>query len=189
MKATSLLMEEHRYILRCLEVIREMADCVANGEDLEHRDVDCVLDFLRVYGDRHHQEKEESVLFPALMKATHDEEHHCICQITFEHNQQRSLLDGIEEALRSRKGDDFVYYARRLSELVRAHLRCEEDEVFKRVDAILSAEEDDRIARELAAYDSPYLAEQLRELLKRLVVLEIKYGIHPNSDIRNAHYV
>ena len=189
MKATNYLIEEHRYILRCLDVIREMANRVANGEAVEDRDVDWVLDFLRVYGDRHHQEKEESILFPAVMKASHDEEHPCICQITFEHNQQRSLLEGIEEALRTRKGADFVYYARRLSELVREHVLCEEDEVFKRVDAILSAEEDERLAKELATYDSPHQAGQLKELLERLVVLENKYGIHPNSNIRRAQFV
>jgi hemerythrin-like domain-containing protein len=188
MKATSILMEEHRYILRCLDVICEMADGVANSEPLDDRDVDCVLEFLSAFGDRHHQEKEESILFPALLKASHDEEYHSICQTTFEHNQQRSLLEGIEEALRSRKGNDFVYYARRLAELVRAHVHCEEEEVFKRADAILSAEEDDRIARELATYDSPHLAERLRQLLKRLVVLELKYGIHPNSNIHKPHY-
>ena len=189
MKATSILMEEHRYILRCLEVISEMADCVAKSGEVDDRDVDWVLDFLRAFGDRHHQEKEEAILFPALMKASHDEEHRCICQITFEHNQQRSLLEGIEEALRSRKGDDFVYYARRLAELVREHVQCEEDELFKRADAILSAEEDERIAKELAAYDSPHLTERLKGLLKRLVVLELKYGIHPNSEIGKPHYV
>ena len=189
MKATSILMEEHRYILRSIEVICAMAECVANNEAVEDRDVDCVLDFLSAFGDRHHQEKEEAVLFPALMKASHHEEHHHICAITFEHNQQRSLLEGIEEALRSRKGNDFVYYARRLAEIVRAHVRSEEEDVFKRADAILSAEEDDRIARELAAYDSPHLAERLRELLKRLVVLESKYGIHPNSDTLKPLYV
>jgi hemerythrin-like domain-containing protein len=97
-------------------------------------------------------------------------------------------VEGIQEALRSRKGNDFVYYARRLAELVHAHIRSEEDELFKRVDATLSADEDDHIARELAAYDSPHLAERLRELLKRLIVLELKYGIHPKSNIRRPHY-
>ena len=91
--------------------------------------------------------------------------------------------------MRSRKGKDFVYYARRLAELVREHIKSEDDEVFKRADAILSAEEDDRIARELAAYDTPHRAERLRELLKRLVGLEFKYGIHPNTTVENHHYV
>jgi hemerythrin-like domain-containing protein len=188
MKATSILMEEHRYILRSLDVICEMADRVANGESVDDRDVDCILQFLQVFGDDHHQEKEEAILFPALLKASHAEEHACLCQITFEHNQQRSLLEGIEDAMRSRKGADFVYYAKRLAELVRAHIQSEDDDVFKRADAILSAEEDDRIARELASYDSPHRAERLRALLKSLAELEIKYGIHANSDIQKPHY-
>jgi len=189
MRATRILMEEHRYILRSLEVISEMADRTANGEDVDYRDVDGILQFLQAFGDDHHQEKEESILFPALLKASNAEEHECLCRITFEHNQQRSLLEGIEDALRSRKGNDFVYYARRLAELVRAHISSEDDEVFKRADAILSPEEDDRIAKELAAYDTPHRAERLRELLKRLAALEYKYGIHPNTTVKKPHYV
>jgi hemerythrin-like domain-containing protein len=189
MKATGILMEEHRYILRSLDVICEMANRVANGEEADDRDVDCILQFLQAFGDDHHQEKEEAILFPALLKASNAQEHECLCQITFEHNQQRSLLEGIEDALRSRKGKDFVYYARRLAELVRAHIQSEDDDVFRRADAILSAEEDERIAKELAAYDSPHRAERLRELLKRLVRLEIKYGIHPSTANEKPHYV
>jgi len=189
MKATSILMDEHRYILRALEVICEMANRVANGENVDDRDMDCVLQFLQAFGDDHHQEKEEAILFPALLGASHADEHDCLCQITFEHNQQRSLLEGIEDALRSRKGKEFVYYARRLAELVREHIKSEDEEVFKRADAILSAEEDDRIARELAAYDTPHRAERLRELLKRLEALELKYGIHADTAAENHHYV
>jgi len=189
MKATRVLMEEHRYILRSLDVISEMADRVAAGEEVDDRDVDCILQFLQAFGDDHHQEKEESILFPALMKASNAEEHACLCQITFEHNQQRSLLEGIEDALRSRKGKDFVYYARRLAENVRAHIQSEEDDVFKRADALLSVEEDERIAKELAAYDTPHRAERLRELIKRLFALETKYVLHSSTALEKPHHV
>jgi hemerythrin-like domain-containing protein len=189
MKATLILVEEHRYILRGLEVITEMADRVANGEEMEDRDVACILQFLQAFGDDHHQEKEEAIFFPALLKASNADEHECLCQITFEHNQQRSLLEGIEDALRSRKGKDFVYYARRLAELVRIHIQTEEEQVFRRADALLSVEDDERIANELAAYDSPGRAERLKVLLKTLVALELKYAIHPGTGVEKPHYV
>jgi len=182
-------MEEHQYILRALEIISEMADRVANGEEVDDRDVDCILQFLQAFGDDHHQEKEEAIFFPALLKASNAEEHECLCQITFEHNQQRSLLEGIEDALRSRKGKDFVYYARRLAELVRAHIQTEDDEVFKRADTLLSVEEDERVSKELAAYDSPQRADRLTALLKRLVTLEMKYGIRSGTAIEKPHHV
>jgi hemerythrin-like domain-containing protein len=181
-------MEEHQYILRAVDLIGELARRVAEGNDVDERDIESLLQFLRVYGDDHHQEKEESILFPALLKVSHAEEHGCLCQITFEHNQQRSLLEGIEDALRSHKGQDFVYYAKRLDEIVRSHIQTEDEEVFKRMDAILSVEEDECIAKELAAYDSPYRAQRLTELLKRLVALELKYGIHHEIAFGKAQY-
>jgi hemerythrin-like domain-containing protein len=188
MKATRLLKEEHQYILRALGVMDELAVRVADGSELDEHDVESMLQFLRVFGDDHHQEKEEFILFPALLKASHAEEHECLCQITFEHNQQRSVLEGIEDALKSHRGQDFVYYAKRLGELVRAHIQEEEDGVFKRADAILSAEVDERIAQELAAYDSPGRVERLNAVLKRLIMLELKYGIHPNTAVERPHY-
>jgi hemerythrin-like domain-containing protein len=181
MKATRLLMDEHQVILRSLTVISEMAARVESGNAVDDRDIDTILQFLQAFGDDHHQEKEEAILFPALLKASTAVEHECLCQITFEHNQQRSLLEGIDDALRSRKGKDFVYYARRLAELVRAHIHTEEEDVFRRADTILSAVEDERIANELAAYDSPNRTERLRTLLERLTELEIKYGVCESS--------
>src|SRR6185295_2569618 len=189
MKATRLLMDEHEYILRAIAVIDGMAARVADGEMPDERDVETVHKFLRFFGDGHQQEREESVLFPALLKASHAEEYACLCQITFEHNQQRSLLDGMEDALKTHKERDFVYYAKRLGELVRAHIKSEEEQVFKRADAILSAEEDERLAQELAAYDSPYQAGRLGVLLQRLVAMEVKYVLPRTRVNQKAHCI
>ena len=189
MKATRLLMEEHRYILRALDVIDEIASRVREGEMPDEGDVECLLEFLHVFGDNHHQEKEESILFPALLQASHAEEHRCLCQVTFEHNQQRSLIEGIEDALRSHKGQDFAYYAKRLSEIVREHIRTEDEQIFKRADAIFSMEEDERIASELAAYDSAYRVEKLAGVLKRLITLEVKYVVGRSMAEKRHRYV
>jgi hemerythrin-like domain-containing protein len=153
-----------------------MAARVEKGESVDDRDVDTILDFLKAFGDDHHQEKEEAILFPALLKASHSEEFECLCRITFEHNQQRSLLEGMEDALRSRKGADFVYYAKRMAEIMRSHIQAEEQDLFLCADSILTQEEDECIAKEMAAYDSPQRAERLSALLRRLIILEIKYG-------------
>jgi hemerythrin-like domain-containing protein len=135
-----------------------------------------VLSFLRFFADDHHQAKEEAVLFPALLQASHAEEHPRLCKMTFEHNQQRSLVEGIEDALRTRKGADFVYYAQKLVDIVRRHITDEDDVLFKLADGLLSPEEDERVAREIAEFDGPLRKKALIPLLEALVALELKYN-------------
>lgn len=175
MKATGLLLAEHTYILRALDVLDRMAARTAQGEALDLNDVEDVLSFLRFFADDHHQAKEEFVLFPALLKASHSEEHACLCRLTFEHNRERSLVEGVEDALRCHNGSDFVYYAQRLSRIVRDHITEENEVLFKLADKLLSPEDDERIAQEIATFDSPSLKKTLIRILEALVALELKY--------------
>ena len=176
MKVTGLLMEEHRHILRALDVMERMAARTAEGEQVDQNDLESVLSFLRFFADDHHQSKEESLLFPALLKASKDEEHACLCKMTFEHNQQRSLVEGIEDSLRTRKGSDFVYYAQRLSDIMRDHIQEEDNVLFKHADSLLTPEEDERIARQIGNFDSPGRKRALILVLQRLMLLELKYN-------------
>lgn len=187
MKTTDLLMEEHRHILRALDVMEHMAARADQGERLDQNDVESVLSFLRFFADDHHQTKEESILFPALLKASRAEEHACLCRMTFEHNQQRSLVEGIEDALHTRKGSDFVYYVRRLSNIVRAHIEEEDNVLFKHADALLTAEEDERISREIGSFDSSKRKKTLTPLLESLAALEIKYNTAAAKRQRATH--
>jgi hemerythrin-like domain-containing protein len=133
--------------------------------------VESILEFMRVYGDAFHQEREEAVLFPAMIKASEAGEYERLCLASFEHNRQRSLLEGIEEALMCDRGDDFVYYARRLSELLRIHIKDEDEELFKQADAIVTEADDRRVMNELAHYRAP---DSALRCLERIAELEEK---------------
>src|SRR5688500_7832135 len=102
MKATNHLMEDHKYILRALNVLDQMAKAAGRGEQIDAQDVEDILQFLRLFADRHHQGKEESVLFPAILKDGHQGEYPKLCHLVFEHNQERSLVEGLEESLRTK---------------------------------------------------------------------------------------
>jgi hemerythrin-like domain-containing protein len=69
MKATQFLIEEHKLILRALDVLDAMTARIEKRGNIEARDVDKLLDFLRWFADAHHQAKEETILFPALRDA------------------------------------------------------------------------------------------------------------------------
>src|SRR5437867_10809564 len=114
MKSTDLLIKEHKIILRALDILEHMAICVENGEPVMSEDVDAVLHFLRVFGDDHHQAKEESALFPELMRSCQEQE--CsVRHMLFEHDQERSLIEALQDASHTKNRVDFVYFAHRLT--------------------------------------------------------------------------
>src|SRR5204862_6817855 len=68
MKCTDLLMQDHKIILQCLNILDDMASRVQNEQPVEIEDAHAILRFLRVFADDHHQTKEESALFPELRR-------------------------------------------------------------------------------------------------------------------------
>jgi len=175
MKTTKLLMDEHKHILRALNVLEQMAVCAERGEAVGDQDVEDMLRFLKGFADDHHQGKEESVLFPAMLKASHPLQGTALNQMIFEHDQERSLVEGLEDALRTKQGSEFVYFAQRLVHILRTHIYKEDHILFELADSILSEEEDARAAHDLNEYDGEWKEKVLDGLLERLYRMEWKY--------------
>jgi hemerythrin-like domain-containing protein len=175
MKATRLLMDEHKHILRALNVLEEMAACVSKRVAVDAHDLGDVLDFLRTYADVYHQGKEEAVLFPAMLKACGPPRAATLRHMIFEHDQERALMAGVADALRTKKGGGFVGCAERLIHLLRTHIYKEDHILFELADGALSATDDASVARALEAYDERWRDAALNNMLARLHDLEWKY--------------
>ncbi|HET9218780.1 MAG TPA: hemerythrin domain-containing protein [Terriglobia bacterium] len=175
MKSTDLLRDDHRHMVAALDVVREMAARADTNQNVSESDVKCMLKFLRDFGDRHHQGKEESVLFPALLHDPTQRNYERLCCLVFEHNRQRSLIEGLEESLLTKNTKDFSYYATRLSMILREHIKEEEEVVFPLVESTLTAVEDERVASEMQHYDAAWQATQRTSQLQVLADMESKY--------------
>ena len=151
MKCTDLLIQDHKTILRALSVLEAMASHVETDQPVDGEDVETILRFLRVFADDHHQTKEESALFPELRRS-------CIAgepsvrHMLFEHDQERSLVEALEDALRTKKDTEFVYFADRFVALIRNHIRKEDTILFEIVDRQLSPEQDEKVVSELKKF-------------------------------------
>jgi hemerythrin-like domain-containing protein len=164
MKCTNLLIQDHKIILRALEVLQAMAERTEKGEAVRAEDVGTLLRFLRAFADDHHQGKEESALFPELLR-TCAIDYPSVRQMVFEHNQERSLVEGLEDALHTKKGLEFVYFATRLIDFLSSHIEKEEDVMFVIAERWLSVDQDARITSELAKFQvNPELLADLRRL-------------------------
>ena len=86
MKCTDLLDNDHQIILRAVDVLEQMADDVRKGHSVDPQDVEFVIRFLKEFEDEHHQTKEESALFPILLKNAGAQEAK-LRQMMFEHGK------------------------------------------------------------------------------------------------------
>ena len=164
MKCTDLLGQEHKIILRALDVLGEMAKRVEKHQALEHDDVESLLRFMRSFADDYHQSKEESALFPEMRRVLIVPKGP-VEQMLFEHDQERSLVEGIEDALFTKKGPEFVHFARRLMDLLRDHIRKEAHILFEIVERSLSPEQDESVATEFEKFNfDPASMSEFRNL-------------------------
>jgi hemerythrin-like domain-containing protein len=141
---------------------------VGNDQPVETEDVQAVVQFLHTFADDHHQAKEESALFPELRRTSAAQEGPPR-QMLFEHDQERSLVDGQEEALLTKRGTEFVHFANRITALLRHHIQKEDNILFDIVERSLSTEQDDKIVAEFKNFQTNM------EFLADLRRLEWKY--------------
>jgi hemerythrin-like domain-containing protein len=177
MKATNLLIQEHKLLLRALDVLDAMSESMSKGGSLESNDVGKILDFLRWFADAHHQAKEETILFPAL-RAAAAAHGRAVDHMMLEHGQERSRIEQLEKDLRTGDLADFKVVADRLSSTLRNHIYKEDRILFETVDAVLDRASDDLIFEQLVRFMTTLDQELLDGKIKDLRSLEWKYLSH-----------
>jgi hemerythrin-like domain-containing protein len=174
MKCTELLKRDHQVILQALDILEEMASRVERGETVDPKDVESIVRFLKFFEDEHHQAKEESALFPVLTRNA-GARHEKLRLMLFEHDQERSLVEGLEEALKTGRGADFVHFANRLTTLLRAHIHMEEFSLFGLIEMSLSNDQDRSVVAEFARFDQRFESGKGADILDVLRLLESRY--------------
>lgn len=184
MNSIQLMMEEHKYILRMLIVVRNACYGVMKGETIYYEDFDQMTDFVRNYADFHHHGKEEKLLFNEMVThlgalgnklVTHG--------MLVEHDFGRLYMQELKEALhRVKAGDDMsrldvIANAISYTHLLKRHIDKEDSVVYTFAERQLSKEIMDKVNQETLEFEKN--AEQQGtqkyyiELLERL---EKKYN-------------
>ena len=174
MQCTKLLENDHKIILRALNVLQEMAAKIETGEFVDSGDVETLLRFLQLFEDEYHQTKEESALFPELRRSGNTEQKE-LKHMLFEHEQERSLVTGLEEALKTKKGPDFVFYSKRLIALLRNHIYKEDHILFEIVEKSLTDKQDLNVVEEFSKFQRHFESGPGNALLRELHRLEWEY--------------
>ena len=174
MKSTDLLSQEHKLILRALDVLDAMAGLIEQSQPVDRADIDNILHFMRWFADAHHQAKEETILFPAL-KLTAASQDRPVDHLTMEHGQERSIIEEMEKDVRLTELPEFVACENRLSSTLRNHIYKEDQILFATVEGLFSARDDDAVYGKLQSFETDLDRELLEKSLKELHELEWKY--------------
>lgn len=133
MTPTDLLRDEHRVILKGLDVLERAAARAAGGTLVADGWWAAAVTWLRAFADRNHHAKEETALFPAMVKAGVPSDAGPIAVMLEEHAEGRCLVAAIEASAGvSRVAACHAYVA-----LLRTHIDKENGIVFPLAESLL----------------------------------------------------
>jgi hemerythrin-like domain-containing protein len=173
------LMKEHEPIRRALSLLRSVREQIQAGDSVDVHDVNAILLFLHSFADCCHQEKEESLLFPALKWALHDQQEPAldIESLIAAHREECDLIGKTQTALFTGARSLFAEYARQLIELFTEHLAREEQVLFPLSEKILTEQQLMALAVGIRQANAMFGERHLAILMDMLKQLEQKFGL------------
>lgn len=147
---TDVLRDEHRVILRALDVLDGAAGRVMGGAALPEGWWDDLIGWLRAFADRNHHAKEEKSLFPAMAKAGVPCEGGPIGVMLEEHEQGRALIQRMAAGEPAQRATA----ARQYGQLLRDHIDKENGILFPLADAVLDEQAQRALEREFEVVET-----------------------------------
>jgi hemerythrin-like domain-containing protein len=163
MKATDILMDEHRVIEQVLNCLEKLADRCEAGETLDSRSAVEALEFFRNFADRCHHGKEEGHLFPLLEARGFSRQGGPTGVMLHEHEEGRRLLAAMARAVERDTPREFVQHARAYVDLLREHIRKEDHCLFPMAAGILSGTDAESLAQRFEHVENAEMGEGTHE--------------------------
>lgn len=147
MKATDMLMEEHRVIEGVLNTLEQGAQKLASGSPMPPGFFLDAADFIRGFADGCHHKKEEGVLFKAMVRQGFPEDQGPIAVMLAEHEQGRAFTRAMSEAAQKlERGEqsareEVIMNALAYVSLLRQHIQKENNILFRMADRVIPPSE------------------------------------------------
>lgn len=153
MKATDILMQEHRLIEQVLDCLEEKACRLEDGEEISADFFIAAADFVAGFADGGHHRKEEDILFPAMTERDMPGDSGPVAVMLQEHEEGRRFTAGFRAAAEQmRDGDsvasmDVVRNALDYVNLLREHIMKEDNVLFPMAEQVLDADKMQEVSR------------------------------------------
>ena len=183
MESIKIMVEEHENIRRMLKVTRNVCYRVMTKDEYDVADFPRIIDFIRIYADKHHHGKEEDILFET-MKAELEvlAKSGAITGMYIEHDQGRLFMINLEKALKEFEAGndearmDIIGNAIAYTDLLDRHIEKENMALYKFAEKSLSDKSKTFIDEESKKVEDSATESGLQDkYLALLVELEAKY--------------
>ncbi|MBI4447937.1 hemerythrin domain-containing protein [Candidatus Woesearchaeota archaeon] len=136
-KATEILSEEHKNILKVTEALFKECHAMEEGKKLDEDFFKKAIEFIRNYADKFHHAKEEDILFYELRKDS--VEMHCnpTDQMLHEHDLGRNYIKELEEGLKKKNTQKIIENAKGYAGLLQEHIFKEDNILYPMADDVL----------------------------------------------------
>ncbi len=183
MDGINLMIDEHKFIKRMLEVIRKACIGIMNGKAIDYADFENMIDFVRNYADNHHHGKEEKILFNRMIDEIGGAAEKLVrFGMLVEHDLGRLFMKNLEEALIAvRNGDedakvDVIANAVSYTHLLYRHIDKEDNVAYPFAKRELSSDTIGKIDAECDDFEKEMEKSGVQDkYIKSLEILERKY--------------
>ncbi|MBI2566421.1 MAG: hemerythrin domain-containing protein [Candidatus Schekmanbacteria bacterium] len=144
MRATDILTEEHRIILRVLSCLRQIAENGERAGALDADDARAAIRLMRDFADRCHHSKEEELLFPVMEAHGFPRHGGPTGVMIMEHDEGRRLVGRLAESVDQAAVGEvaalraFSSAARQLDGMLAEHIQKEDHCLFSMADGAVS---------------------------------------------------
>jgi hemerythrin-like domain-containing protein len=177
------LKHEHRVIERAMRALDGVSARLRLGQRVSADALLLLVDFISIFADRYHHDKEERCLFPALEKQGFAHEEGPLTLLKRQHEIERELTAEMKRAIENFKEDDdtakrnFIEAARRYSSHLTNHMEAEEAIMFRIADEMLDDSEKESIAAAFRGAEAEFGAHMLEKYERMATELEESWVI------------
>lgn len=144
-------MQEHRVIERVLTALERAATRLSKGQDVYMRFFAGTTVFIKNFTDGYHHQKEEGILFPAMIQNGLSKEAGPVAVMLAEHEEGRRLVQKMRQSLERLQGcedparNELVQNAMGYIKLLRQHIYKEDNILFPMADKVIPADQQQQV--------------------------------------------
>ena len=188
MKTTAIhqMTAEHRHIETVIKSLQDAVTALEHGQRLNVEKLRTVVEFLRVYADQRHHQREEALFFPILIKRGVPPQGCPIGGLNHEHEKGRTLVSAFEKQImlyeQYQTGADNALRQtlQDIMKLYRHHLWMEDAMVFPMAEKLISEDDNRELMIKFAELDRAIGPEVVARLE------QFAGGLSPQTEVITA---
>lgn len=162
-QATALLYREHEAIENALQAVDSIVRPGIDNDSFK-QSAQMLIKFFREYGDAFHHQKEEQLLFPAMIARNELIGESVISEMLDNHTDFREMLAKAQTCINADDCETAKQVLKEYTEALRDHIAVENDEVFPMAESLFTEEEASRMGFQFEDIDREIGLERKSEL-------------------------